>query len=109
MNERIKDLAVQAKFMAEESINKQISASDELKAFTEKFAESLIKEGAAVLARSDRYRGQAFADDLLMHFGIAPARHDWCIKKVEGTKDKFYVEHGEPPRHVLLTYGIING
>jgi hypothetical protein len=44
MNERIKELAGQAKFMAEESINKQISANAELNAFAEKFAELIIRE-----------------------------------------------------------------
>jgi hypothetical protein len=44
MNERIRELAEQAKFMAEEDINKQISYNTELKAFAEKFAELLIQE-----------------------------------------------------------------
>jgi hypothetical protein len=39
MNERIRELAEQAKFMAEEDINRQISYNAELKAFAEKFAE----------------------------------------------------------------------
>ena len=34
MNERIKELAGQAKFMAEEDINKQISYNTDLKAFS---------------------------------------------------------------------------
>ena len=44
MNERIKELAGQAKFMAEEDINKQISYNTELKAFAEKFAELIVAE-----------------------------------------------------------------
>ena len=44
MNERIKELAGQAKFMAEEDINKQISYNTELKAFAEKFAELIVGE-----------------------------------------------------------------
>jgi hypothetical protein len=44
MNERMKDLVGQAKFMAEESINKKISANDELYAFAEKFAELIVEE-----------------------------------------------------------------
>ena len=44
MNERIQKLAEQAKFMAEEDINRQISYNTELKAFAEKFAELLIEE-----------------------------------------------------------------
>ena len=44
MNERIKELAEQAKFMAEEDINRQISYNTELKAFAEKFAELIVRE-----------------------------------------------------------------
>jgi hypothetical protein len=44
MNERIKELAGQAKFMAEEDINKQISYNTELKAFAEKFAELIVQD-----------------------------------------------------------------
>jgi hypothetical protein len=44
MNERIRELAEQAKFMAEEDINRQISYNAELKAFAEKFAELIVRE-----------------------------------------------------------------
>jgi hypothetical protein len=44
MNQRIEQLAEQAKFMAEEDINRQISYNAELKAFAEKFAELIVKE-----------------------------------------------------------------
>jgi hypothetical protein len=44
MNERIKELVGQAKFMAEEDINRQISYNAELKAFAEKFAELIVGE-----------------------------------------------------------------
>ena len=44
MNERIKQLALQAKLMAEEDINRQISYNTELKAFAEKFAELIVRE-----------------------------------------------------------------
>ena len=44
MNERIRELAGQAKFMAEEDINRQISYNTELKAFAEKFAELIVQE-----------------------------------------------------------------
>lgn len=44
MNERIQELVGQAKFMAEETINKQISKNAELDAFAEKFAELLVRE-----------------------------------------------------------------
>ncbi len=44
MNERIRELVGQAKFMAEETINKQISKNEELDAFAEKFAELIVRE-----------------------------------------------------------------
>ena len=44
MNERIQELVGQAKFMAEETINKQISKNAELDAFAEKFAELIVQE-----------------------------------------------------------------
>jgi hypothetical protein len=44
MNERIQELVGQAKFMAEETINRQISKNAELDAFSEKFAELIVKE-----------------------------------------------------------------
>jgi len=44
MNERIRELVGQAKFMAEETINKQISKNAELDAFAEKFAELIVQE-----------------------------------------------------------------
>lgn len=44
MNDRINKLAGQAKFMAEEAINKKISKNAELDAFAEKFAELIVQE-----------------------------------------------------------------
>jgi hypothetical protein len=44
MIELIEKLSRQAKFMAEEDINRQISYNAELKAFAEKFAELIVKE-----------------------------------------------------------------
>ena len=44
MNERIRELVGRAKFMAEETINKQISKNAELDAFAEKFAELIVRE-----------------------------------------------------------------
>jgi len=66
MNERIKELAGQAKFMAEESINKQISANAELNAFAEKFAELIIKECLGDLKEriALRYQGSVTARDI---------------------------------------------
>ena len=67
MSERIKELAVQAKFMAEEDINKQISYNTELKAFAEKFAELIVRECASVADKAEPYK----ANDLIkQHFGI---------------------------------------
>jgi len=48
MNERFEKLAEQAKFMAEEDINRQISYNTELKAFAEKFAELIVRECAEI-------------------------------------------------------------
>lgn len=49
MNERIQELVGQAKFMAEETINKQISKNTELDAFAEKFAELIVRECVKVM------------------------------------------------------------
>ena len=49
MNERIKELAEQAKFIAEETINKKISKNAELDAFAEKFAELIVRECIGVV------------------------------------------------------------
>ena len=62
MNERIKELVGQAKFMAEETINKQISKNAELDAFAEKFAELIVRE-CSTLA----YDGP---NGILEHFGL---------------------------------------
>jgi hypothetical protein len=44
MNNRIKDLAGQAKVMAEGTINRKISKNAELDAFAEKLAELIVRE-----------------------------------------------------------------
>ena len=44
MNEQLQALAGQAKFMAEEEINRQISYNAELQAFAEKFAQLIVQE-----------------------------------------------------------------
>jgi len=44
MNERLNNLVGQAKVMAEETLNKQISKNAELDAFAEKFAELIVQE-----------------------------------------------------------------
>jgi hypothetical protein len=63
MNERIQELVGQAKFMAEETVNKQISANAELNAFAEKFAELIVRESAAQCLSDDSMR-------ILNHFGV---------------------------------------
>ncbi len=74
MNERIKELAEQAKFMAEEDINRQISYNIELKAFAEKFAELIVKECAGMYSKIDNGNLHMGTDDYLealqKHFGV---------------------------------------
>ena len=55
MNERIKELVSQSKFMAEETVNKQISKNAELDAFAEKFAELVIAECLDILEDEDTH------------------------------------------------------
>lgn len=75
MNARIRELAIRAKFMAEEDINKQISYNVELKAFSEKFAEMLVRECAKFMDDNTFYYD--YGDwsipepkDMLKHFGV---------------------------------------
>jgi len=49
MNEQLQELASQAKFMAEEEINRQISYNAELQAFAEKFAGLIVREMCQVI------------------------------------------------------------
>ena len=78
MNERLNNLVGQAKVMAEETLNKQISKNAELDAFAEKFAELIVRECADLINSdkdSDRHvmwnralyetRGKIFR-----HFGV---------------------------------------
>jgi 23S rRNA maturation-related 3'-5' exoribonuclease YhaM len=67
MNERIKELANQAKFMAEETINRKISANTELYAFAEKLAELIVKECALLADEAEPYKAN---DLILKHFGV---------------------------------------
>jgi hypothetical protein len=73
MNERIKELVGQAKFMAEETINRQISKNAELDAFAEKFAELIVRECMNVLAESREVRQTAYyyRNRIAKHFGVA--------------------------------------
>ena len=78
MNERIQELAVKAKLMAEEDINRQISYNTELKAFAGKFAELLIKECAMLVegftieqeVALDDYQEYEASTVLKEHFGV---------------------------------------
>ena len=78
MNERIRELAEQAKFIAEEGINRQISYNAELKAFAEKFAELIVNDAVEcvrdVLREEDSalsYEGAAQIQKMIkQHFGI---------------------------------------
>ncbi len=74
MNERIQELAVKAKLMAEEDINRQISYNIELKAFAEKFAELIVKECAGIYSKIDNGNLHMGTDDYLealqKHFGV---------------------------------------
>ena len=69
MNERIRELVGQAKFMAEETINKQISKNVELDAFAEKFAELIVKETLQV-ARAGIEYGDGMEDAVYKYFGV---------------------------------------
>ena len=80
MNGRILELVGRAKFMAEETINKQISKNAELDAFAEKFAELIVRECAKV-ARSQTlekypgmksdYDGIVYVEEAIKsHFGV---------------------------------------
>ena len=71
MNERIRELLVEARFMAEETINKQISKNAELDAFAEKFAELIIEECANVADENYIHRGSRTCGlAIRLHFGV---------------------------------------
>ncbi len=75
MNERIQELAVKAKLMAEEDINRQISYNTELKAFAEKFAELIVGECIEQVwyTREDGINGnvsEVIKDRIKEHFGV---------------------------------------
>jgi uncharacterized membrane-anchored protein YjiN (DUF445 family) len=72
MNERIRELAGQAKFMAEEDINKQISYNTELKAFAEKFAELIVRECSGIVQNymSRWPEDHELTKQIKQHFGV---------------------------------------
>jgi hypothetical protein len=88
MNERIQELAVKAKLMAEEDINKQISYNAELKAFAEKFAELIVKECAA-MTRNLSPHGELAEKAVKEHFGVGMSTEDkkTLIKELLGVKN----------------------
>ena len=70
MNQLIKELTGRAKVLAEESINKKISANEELYAFANEFAESIVRECAEVAGCNGHVSGFALGDLIKEHFGI---------------------------------------
>jgi hypothetical protein len=74
MNPRIQELVGQAKFAAEETLNKQISKNAELDAFAEKFAELIVRECAELTLshrNDDYYNGWLdYRDEIRRHFGV---------------------------------------
>jgi hypothetical protein len=68
MNEQIRELAEQAKFVAEETINKKISKNAELDAFAEKFAELIVSKCLSIMDR--HYDASIASDEIKEHFGV---------------------------------------
>jgi hypothetical protein len=70
MNERIRQLSEQAKLMAEEDINRQISYNTELKAFAEKFAELIVRECMCVVEDAGGIDKYHYTRAISQHFGV---------------------------------------
>jgi hypothetical protein len=74
MNERLNNLVGQAKVMAEETLNKQISKNAELDAFAEKFAELIVGECANLCLDPNHWyedaAGETFNRVIKEHFGV---------------------------------------
>lgn len=71
MNERLNNLVGQAKVMAEETLNKQISKNAELDAFAEKFALLIVGECAGLCSATAAGRdAEAIEEAILKHFGV---------------------------------------
>ncbi len=82
MNERIKELANQAKFMAEETINRKISANPELYAFAEKLAELIVQECIAQARKEeDRFCALGHSD-----LGLAMENYQELLKNHFGVE-----------------------
>jgi len=86
MNERIYKLAEQAKCMAEEDINRQISYNAELKAFAEKFAKLIVRECIGVIeTKMPEFTGKEEYDNLIRKAGRLDAIDE--IKEHVGVKE----------------------
>ena len=70
MNDRIKELVGQAKFIAEETINKKISKNAELDAFAEKFAELIVAEMLQTCEDHPAWTGRMIGEEIKQHFGV---------------------------------------
>lgn len=93
MNERIKELVGQAKFMAEETTNKQISKNAELDAFTEKFAELIVRECCRYLnSEAERLYALSASEhrpNFKEDFEICAEK---CYDNIQGLKEHFGIE-----------------
>ena len=85
MNERIKLLAEQAKFIAEETINKKISKNAELDAFAEKFAELIVEECAKIAVFKDS--GTVATADVAGHMAAGRSIAASLIKQNFGVEE----------------------
>jgi hypothetical protein len=92
MNERIQELVGQAKFMAEETINKQISKNEELDAFAEKFAELIVRECCQYLnSEAERLYALSASEhrpNFKEDFEICAEK---CYDNIQGIKEHFGV------------------
>lgn len=70
MNERVKELAAQAKFIAEETIDRKISKNAELDAFAEKFAELIVRECVHAVQNRGGMCGALASNWIKEHFGV---------------------------------------
>lgn len=84
MNERILQLAAEAKIMTEESINMKISFNTQLKAFSEKFAELIIRKCAEQIM----VKGTDWMDWNPKQLGIRPE----YVEMAKHIKDHFGIE-----------------
>lgn len=75
MNERIKELTEQAKFMAEEDINMNITSDEKLNAFAENFAKLIIIECDKVIKDSTPTMGHGRMKANISHVGTLIKQH----------------------------------